>query len=152
MVGLGAAFVFAILVLPATIVAAGPLFSLSRQLSALGLILLGAAVAALAIRWLQLRETDTPRTAQELALEYRTRFFLQATAAQIPGFLAFMMSLFARPYPGLAILLGVVFTIGLVALVGPTERTLDRLEDEARESNIQGSVRGALDELYSWRP
>lgn len=152
MVGLGAAFVFAILVLPATIVAPGPLFSLSNQIKWIGLVLVGAAAAALAIRWLQLRDTDTPRTAQELALEYRTRFFLQAAAAQIPGLLAFMMSLSARPYPGLAIMLGVLFTMGLVALVGPTKRTLDRLEDEARESNIQGSVRGALDELYSWRP
>lgn len=152
MVGLGAAFVFAILVLPATIVAPGPLFSLPNQVESIGFILLGGAAAALAIRWLQVRETDSPRSAQELALEYRTRFFLQAAAAQIPGLLAFMMSLSARPYPGLAILLGVLITIGLVALVGPTERTLDRLEDEARQRNVQGSVRGALDELYSWRP
>lgn len=152
MVGLGAAFVFVILVLPATIVASGPYFSLSRQVQEIGFILVAGAGAALLVRWLQLRETGTPRTAQELALEYRTRFFQQAAAAQIPGLLAFMMSLSARPYPFLAILLGVLFTVGLVAVVGPTERNLDRLEDAARRHNIQGSVRGALDELYSWRP
>lgn len=152
MVGLGAAFGFAILVLPATIVATGPFFSLSRQLQEIGFILVAGAGAALAVRWLQLRESSTPRTAQELALEYRTRFFQQAAVAQIPGFLAFIMSLSTRPYPVVAILLGVLITLGLVALVGPTERTLDRLEDEARRYNVRGSVRGALDELYSWRP
>lgn len=152
MVGLGAAFVFLILVLPATIVAAGPFFSLSRQLQEIGFILVAGAGAALLVRWLHVRETDSPRTAQELALQYRSQFFQQAAAAQIPGLLAFLMSLFARPYPFLAILLGVAFTVGLAVLVGPTERNLDRLEDEARRHNIQGSVRGALDELYSWRP
>lgn len=152
MIALGAAFTFLILVLPATLVAPGGFFQITRQLPAFGLVLLGAAGAALGIRWLQLREEETPRTAQEVALAYRSRFFLQAAVAQVPGFLAFLMSLWARPYPGLAVLLGVACTVALIVLVGPTERNLGRLEDEARQHNIQGSVRGALDELYSWRP
>jgi len=152
MIALAAAFVFVILVLPATLVATGGFFQITRQMPAFGLILLGATGAAIGIRWLQLRETETPRTAQEVALAYRTRFFMQAAVAQVPGFLAFLMSLWARPYPWLAVLLGVACTAALVALVGPTERNLNRLEDEARRHNIHGSVRGALDELYSWRP
>lgn len=143
---------FFILVLPAAFVASGQLFRLSTQVAAIAFVLLGAAGAALAIRFLQLRHEATPRSAADLALVYRTRFLLQVGAAQIPGALAFGFSILARPLPGLAVLLGVMATALLVWSVAPTSRTLDRLQDEARQNQIHDDVAGVLDELYSWRP
>lgn len=142
---------FFILVLPSAFVASNHFFRLSPQLPAFAFVLLGAALAALLIRYLQVRG-DSPRSAHDLALVYRTRFFLQIAAAQIPGVLAFGFSVYARPFPGLAVLLGVVATGLLVLSVAPTTRTLDHLQDEARESGINEDVAGVLDELYTWQP
>lgn len=141
---------FFILVLPAAFVASGGFFR-GSQLPAVAFVLLGAAVAALLIRYLQMRQ-EPAQSAEDLALQYRSRFLLQVAAAQIPGLLAFGFSLFARPFPGIAVLLGVVATALLVWSVAPTTRNLDRLQDEAREHHLQGDVRGVLDELYTWRP
>lgn len=149
LVALVGAFAFAILVLPATIAAAGPIFRPSAQIPAIALVFLGGAVAALVVRWLQSRRQPTHPSAREAAMAYRTRFLLQVGIAQVPGFFAFVFSIFVRPFPAIAILLGAIFTIGLVALVAPTERNLDRLQEEA---GGHGDVRSALDELYSWRP
>lgn len=143
---------FFLLVLPSAFVASGQFFRVSTQLSKIALVLLGAAGAALIIRYLQLRPGETPRSAQDLARMYRNRFLLQVAAAQIPGGLAFLFSVFARPFPGIAVLLGVAATALLVWSVGPTSRNLDRLQDEARENQIRENVVGVLDEWFSWRP
>lgn len=151
-IAIAAGGTFFLLVLPSAFVASRGFFQLGAQVPHIAFVLLGAAAAALLIRWLQLRESHTPRTAQDLALRYRTRFLLSVAAAQIPGILAFGFSLFARPFPGLAVMLGVLVTAGLVFVVAPTNRTLDRLQDEAREHQIHADVRGVLDELYTWQP
>lgn len=141
-----------ILVLPAAFVSTRGFFQVADQLPAIAFVILGAAGAGVAIRFLQLRITESPRTAQEMALLYRTRFLLQAAAAQLPGLFAFGFSISARPFPGIAVLLGVAATALLVLAVAPTTRTLDRLQDEARDYQIRDDVAGALDELYTWRP
>lgn len=151
-IAIAAGGTFFLLVLPSAFVASRGFFQLGAQVPHIAFVLLGAAGAALLIRWLQLRESESPRTAQDLALLYRTRFLLAAAAAQIPGILAFGFSLFARPFPGLAVMLGVLITAGLVWVFAPTNRTLDRLQDEARENHINDDVRGVLDDLYTWQP
>lgn len=151
-VAIAAGGAFFLLVLPSAFVAPSSYFRLHFQVPAIALMLLGAAAAALAIRYLQLRPTHSPRSTEDIALAFRTRFLLQVTAAQIPGAIAFGASVFSRRYPGVAILLGVVATALLVWSVAPTSRNLDRLQDEAREHGIHGDVRAVLDQLYSWRP
>lgn len=150
-IAIAAGGAFFLLVLPSAFVSSRGFFQIGAQVPHIAFVLLGAAGAALLIRWLQLR-TDSPRSAQDLALSYRTRFLLSAAAAQIPGILAFGFSIFARPFPGLAVTLGVLATAGLVFVVAPTTRTLDRLQDEARENQIHDDVRGVLDDLYTWQP
>lgn len=150
-IALAATFSFPILVLPSSFVASGTMFRLNAQIGWIALMLITAVGAGLASRWVELRE-PVGGSAQQVAISYRNRFFLQALIGMSPGALAFVFSLFARPFPGIAVLLGLVFTVLLVGLVAPTERTLDRLQDQARAQGVNGDVRSALDELYSWRP
>lgn len=147
-----AAFAFAILVFPATVTAAGPIFRPSAQWRWILVVIIAAAAAALAIRWLQRRHSGETRSVHDVALVYRDRFLQQITVAQLPGFLAFWFALFVRPFPALAIILGVVCTALLVWFVAPTNRNLDRLQDEVAAGEGARDIRGALDQMYSWRP
>lgn len=151
-VALAAGVGWFILVLPAAFVSTRGFFQVGDQLPAIAFVILATAGAAVLIRFLQLRLAESPRTAQEMALLYRTRFLLQAGAAQLPGLIAFGFSIFARPFAGIAVLLGVTATGLLVLSVAPTNRTLERLQDEARDHQIRDDVAGALDDLYTWRP
>lgn len=150
-VALAAAFAFPILILPAAFVAIGTMFRFPEQLPWVALMLIAAVGAGVGSRYVELRE-PSGGSAHDVAISYRNRFFSQAVIGTVPSAFAFAFSLFVRPFPGLAVLLGVASTILLVAVVAPTERTLDKLQGQARSSGVHEDVRGALDELYSWRP
>ncbi|HVM00691.1 MAG TPA: hypothetical protein VM324_15485 [Egibacteraceae bacterium] len=152
MVSGAAAFGWVILVFPATVTAAGPILRPSAQWVWLLVVILATAAAAFWTRRLQRRDSGRTGSAQDVAAGYRERFLQQIATAQLPGFLAFLFALFVRPYPALAILIGVIATAALVWSFAPTERNLDRLQGEVGAGQGARDVRGLLDEMYTWRP
>lgn len=150
-IALAAALAFPILIVPAAFVGSGTMFRFPEELPWLALMLIVAVGAGVVSRYVDLRE-PSGGSAQEVAISYRNRFFAQAAIGVVPSAVAFLLAMFVRPFPGLAVIVGVGCTVLLVVLVAPTERTLDKLQDQARSSGVREDVRSALDDLYSWRP
>lgn len=144
------ALAFPLLALPAAFVAGNASWT-SAQLPWVAFVLLAAVTAAVLSRWLQLRQPEGSSVTQ-MAESYRNHLLMQIAVSEIPGVLSFCLVLFTQPVPAGAVILGFLASFAMVWLVAPTDSRLQQLQEEARARGVSGDVRGALDELFMWRP